>query len=176
MHQASESNADTSADDAEALSQYLTFQLGEGIFALEIRGVREIIQICPMTAVPLMPSFVRGVINLRGAVVPVIDLRARFGQPPAVLSKKSCIVIFNCSVGMESLDLGLLVDAVNEVLDIPADMIEPAPQFGTSVRRDFIRGMGKLDQRFAIILEPSKAFDVGDLESLCTATQAQPVN
>lgn len=174
MHQSAVSTADALADDVEALSQYLTFALGEGTFALEICKVREIIQICPMTSVPLMPSFVRGVINLRGAVVPVLDLRARFGEPPATIGKKSCIIIFDCAVGAESMDLGLLVDAVNEVLDIPADTIEPPPHFGTSVRREFIRGMGKLDQRFAIILEPSKAFDVGEIESLCTAAQAHP--
>lgn len=174
MQDTAVSTADALAEDAEALSQYLTFALGEGTFALEICKVREIIQVCRMTSVPLMPSFVRGVINLRGAVVPVLDLRARFGEQPATIGKKSCIVIFDCSVGTESVDLGLLVDAVNEVVDLPPDSIEPPPHFGTSVRREFILGMGKLDQRFAIILDPRKAFDVSELESLCTTAQSHP--
>jgi purine-binding chemotaxis protein CheW len=172
MHHSDLAGSDPLDDDAETLSQYLTFALGEGTFALEIRKISEIIQVCPMTAVPLMPKFVRGVINLRGAVVPVLDLRARFGEPPATIGPKSCIVIFDCSFGTEASHLGLLVDAVNEVVNIPDEMVEPPPQFGASIRRDFIRGVGKLDRRFAIILEPAKAFDIGEIEGLCTAAQA----
>ncbi len=91
-----------------------------------------------------MPGFVRGVINLRGAVVPVIDLQARFGRAPAQIGQKTCIVIFDSQREGERVELGLLVDAVSEVIDIAAEAIEPPPNFGTSVRRDFIRGMGKL--------------------------------
>lgn len=160
----------------DAAAQYLTFLLGEEVFALDIRSVREIIQYCPMTSVPLMPDFVRGVINLRGAVVPVIDLQARFGRPTAAVSKKTCIVIFDCVRDNERMDLGLLVDAVSEVLDIPAEAVEPPPNFGSSVRRDFIRGMGKLDNRFVIILEPDKAFDVDEMAGLCNSAQAARAN
>ncbi len=163
------------AGTAEPRGQYLTFMLGEEIFALDIGSVREIIQCGPMTAVPLMPKFVRGVINLRGAVVPVIDLHARFGRRAAVLGKKSCIVIFEArrEGERERVELGLLVDAVSEVIEMAADAIEPAPTFGASVRRDFIRGMGKIEMRrtkgsrFVIILEADKAFDVGDMAALC---------
>lgn len=166
---------------AELSAQYLTFTLGEEVFAMDIRTVREIIQYGPMTTVPLMPDFVRGVINLRGAVVPVIDLQARFGRQRAVVGKKSCIVIFDAvpnhersearSEGRsgERVELGLLVDAVSEVIEIGADAIEPPPNFGTSVRRDFIRGIGKVAKRFVIILEPDKAFDVEDMAALCGA-------
>ena len=157
-------------------SQYLTFMLGEDVYALDIRSVREIIQYCPMTSVPLMPDFVRGVINLRGAVVPVIDLRARFGRAPAGVTKKTCIVIFDCVRENERMDLGLLVDAVSEVLEIPPESVEPPPNFGSSVRRDFIRGMGKLGARFVIILEPDKAFDVDEMAGLCTSAQAARAN
>lgn len=160
----------------EQQAQYLTFMLGSEIFALDIRSVREIIQYCPMNSVPLMPQFVRGVINLRGAVVPVIDLQARFGRPAATVGKKTCIVIFDCQREGERVELGLLVDSVSEVLDIAPEAIEPPPNFGTSVRRDFIRGMGKLDRRFVIILEPDKAFDVEEMADLCTSAQAARPN
>jgi purine-binding chemotaxis protein CheW len=149
--------------------QFLTFSLSEEVFAMDIRDVREIIQYRAATTVPLMPGFVRGVINLRGAVVPVIDLQARFGRSAAQIGKKTCIVIFDGMRGEERVELGLLVDAVSEVIEISADAIEPAPNFGTSVRRDFISGMGKVDGRFVIILEPDKAFDVNEMAQLCEA-------
>jgi len=154
---------------APGLAQYLTFQLGSEVFALDIRSVREIIQCCPMTAVPLMPDFVRGVINLRGAVVPVIDLHARFGRPAATVGKKTCIVIFDSLRDGERVELGLLVDAVSEVLDIADDAVEPPPNFGSAVRRDFISGMGKVGPRFVIILDPAKAFDVAEMAALCAS-------
>lgn len=162
------------AADAAA-AQFLTFSLGDEVFAMDIRTVREIIQVGPMTTVPLMPDFVRGVINLRGAVVPVIDLQARFGRPAAQVGKKTCIVIFDSLRDGERVELGLLVDAVSEVIEIAAEQIEPPPHFGATVRRDFIRGMGKVASRFVIILEPDKAFDVGEMAQLCESAQAELV-
>jgi purine-binding chemotaxis protein CheW len=156
---------------AEPPAQYLTFALGDEVFAMDIRTVREIIQYGPMTTVPLMPVFVRGVINLRGAVVPVIDLQARFGRSPAHVDKKTCIVIFDATRDGERVELGLLVDAVSEVIEIAADQIEPPPNFGSAVRRDFIKGMGKVASRFVIILEPDKAFDVEEMAELCESAQ-----
>ena len=138
---------------------------------MDIVTVREIIQYGPMTTVPLMPVFVRGVINLRGAVVPVIDLQARFGRAAADVGKKTCIVIFDAVRSGERVELGLLVDAVSEVIDIAPTEIEPPPNFGTTVRRDFIRGMGKVANRFVIILEPDKALDVNDMAQLCESAQ-----
>jgi purine-binding chemotaxis protein CheW len=159
------------AAHAPEAAQYLTFLLGDDVFAMDIRTVREIIQVSTLTSVPLMPGFVRGVINLRGSVVPVIDLHARFGRPAARLSKKSCIVIFDAQRNNERVELGLLVDAVSAVVDIPAAQIEPPPSFGTPVRRDFILGVGKLDQRFVLLLDPDKALDVEDMARLCEASQ-----
>ena len=159
------------AATAEPAAQFLTFTLGEEVFAMDIRTVREIIQYGPMTTVPLMPGFVRGVINLRGAVVPVIDLQARLGRPAAQVGKKTCIVIFDSLRQDDRVELGLLVDAVSEVIDIAPAEIEPPPSFGTAVRRDFIRGMGKVNNRFVIILEPDKAFDVNEMAELCAASQ-----
>ncbi len=174
--QARSGSATPSADapgGAREGGHFLTFLLGDGLYAVDIRSVREIIQVGPMTTVPLMPAFVRGVINLRGAVVPVIDLHARFGRAPARLGKKSCIVIFDAqSAAGERVELGLLVDAVSEVIDIAAQDIEPPPNFGASVRREFILGMGKLGARFVIILDPAKAFDVEEMAVLCEARQS----
>lgn len=163
---------DVDPADSDASSQYLTFSLGEEVFAMDIRTVREIIQYGPMTTVPLMPGFVRGVINLRGAVVPVIDLQARFGRAAAKVGKKTCIVIFDSMRSGERVELGLLVDAVSEVIEIASEQIEPPPNFGAAVRRDFIRGMGKVASRFVIILEPDRAFDVNEMADLCESAQS----
>ena len=122
-----------------------------------------------------MPNFVRGVINLCGTVVPVIDLQARFGRPSAQVGKKSCIVIFEAMQDnqgtRERVELGLLVDSVSAVVQIAAQDIEQAPNFGATVRRDFIRGMGKLGTRFVIILEPDRTFDLEEMAQLCQGSQ-----
>ena len=155
----------------EVPAQYLTFMLADGVFAMDIATVREIIQHCQMTSVPLMPDFVRGVMNLRGAVVPVIDLQARLGQSSAVVGKKTCVVIFDVQRDGERVELGLMVDAVSEVIEIPPSEIEPAPQFGSPVKRDFIRGMGKVDGKFVIILDPERALSVDEMTSVVEQSQ-----
>ena len=152
-------------------AQYLTFLLDNGTFAIDINAVREIIQYCPMTEVPLMPDFIRGVINLRGAAVPVIDLQARFGKQPAKVGKKTCIVIFDSHPNADKVELGLMVDAVSAVIDISADQIEPPPQFGGTVRREFIQGMGKVGENFVIILEPHKALNLQEMADLRDQSQ-----
>ena len=149
-----------------ATQQYLSFTLGDEVFAMDIRTVREIIQHATLTVVPLMPPFVRGVINLRGSVVPVIDLQSRFGRGRAVVGKKTCTIVFDASSEGEKLELGLLVDAVSEVITIPADQIEPPPQFGTTIRREFIQGLGKVHGNFIVILEPSRALDVDEMAAM----------
>ncbi|MFT3953226.1 MAG: chemotaxis protein CheW [Piscinibacter sp.] len=159
-------DASVAANAAET-AQFLTFSLGAEVFALDIRGVREIIQHGPTTAVPLMPAFVRGVINLRGAVVPVIDLNARFGRGPSQIGKKTCIVIFDMPRDGERTEIGLLVDAVSEVVEIAAGAIQPPPSFGGAVRHDFIHGIGRLADRFIVLIEPGKAFDMDELAQLC---------
>lgn len=152
-------------------SQYLTFMLGESVFAVGIEAVREIIQYGQMATVPLTPSFVRGVINLRGAVVPVIDLQARFGRGAAPVGEKTCIVIFDARCEGEHIDLGLMVDAVSEVIEIAPGQIEPPPQFGSVVQRQYIRGMAKVQGRFVVILEPDSALDIDDMALLCGQEQ-----
>jgi purine-binding chemotaxis protein CheW len=143
--------------------QYLTFSLGDEVFGMAIQPVREIIQYGAITAVPLMPEFVRGVINLRGTVVPVIDLRARFGRTRAVVGKKTCVVIFDASREGEKLELGLMVDSVSEVVDMYDDEIELPPQFGTTINRDFILGIGKMASEFVAIVAPERAFSIEDM-------------
>ena len=156
---------DAKADNGPAL-QYLTFTLGDEVFAMDIRCVREIIQHGSMTMVPLMPDFVRGVINLRGSVVPVIDLQSRFGRARAQIGKKTCIIIFDSVSADEKVELGLLVDAVSEVIDIAQTHVEPAPQFGSTIRREFIHGIGKVGGEFIVILAPERALDITEMAEL----------
>lgn len=150
----------------DAADQYLTFSLGDEVFAMDIRTVREIIQPAAMTMVPLMPPFVRGVINLRGAVVPVIDLQSRFGRARINVGKKTCIIIFDAKTESEKVELGLMVDVVSEVIDIHASQIEPPPQFGTTIAREFIHGIGKVDGEFIVLLAPERALNIDEMASL----------
>ena len=150
--------------------QYLTFVLGGETYAIGILGIKEIIEFGHLTEVPRMPASIRGVINLRGAVVPVIDLGARFGKPPTEVGRRTCIIIMEISdVERVSQVVGVMVDAVNEVLDIPADEIEPAPSFGTRIRTDFIRGMGKIEGRFVVILNADKVLSVDEMAEIAGA-------
>lgn len=156
---------------AEENQQYLTFMLGGEMFAIGILGIKEIIEYGNVTAVPMMPDWVRGVINLRGSVVPVMDLAARFGRPPATVSRRSCIVIVEVRTRESSQIVGAMVDAVNEVLEIPASEIEPPPVFGARLRTDFMRGMGKVNSRFVILLDPDRVLTVEELVQLQHGTE-----
>ena len=138
---------------AGAPAQYLSFMLGGEAYAIAILAIREIIEYSGLTDVPMMPECVRGVINLRGAVVPVIDLQARFGRTMTAPTRRTCIVIVETAQHGERQVSGVVVDAVNAVLDIaPAD-IERAPAFGARIRSDFIVGMAKADGKFIIVLD-----------------------
>jgi purine-binding chemotaxis protein CheW len=162
---ASSSKTALQASAGEA-QQYLTFNLAGEMYAVGILNVKEIIEYGSLTEIPMMPAFVRGVINLRGAVVPVIDLAARFGGASAAIQRRTCIVIVEISQEDGKQDIGIMVDAVSEVLEIPASEIEPAPVFGARIRSDFIAGMGKVDGKFVIILEIQRVLSVDDLASL----------
>jgi purine-binding chemotaxis protein CheW len=145
--------------------QYLSFQLGGEVYAIAILRVREIIEYGRVTPVPMMPAWMRGVINLRGAVVPVVDLCARFGGAPAVAGRRACIVIVEAG-GEEGVDvLGVVVDAVHEVVDIDAAAIEPPPAFGAGMRADFIAGMARMEGRFVILLDVDRVLSVGELSA-----------
>ena len=153
----------TASSSEVAAAQYLTFSLGDEVFAMDIRSVREIIQHATMTVVPMTPDFIRGVINLRGSVVPVIDLQPRFGRAQASVGKKTCVVIFDATQAGEKTELGLMVDSVSEVIEIDPKDIEPPPQFGASIQKEFIRGMGKVKGNFIVILEPERALNIDDM-------------
>lgn len=153
-------------DDLETARQYLTFVLGAEMFAVGILNVKEIIEYGNVTDIPMMPAFIRGVINLRGAVVPVIDLAARFGGKVSPVGKKTCIVILELRNGDLAHDIGVVVDAVSEVLEIAADEIEPPPSFGARIRADFIAGMGKVAGRFVVLLDIGRVLSVDEIALL----------
>jgi purine-binding chemotaxis protein CheW len=147
-------------------SQYLTFMLSGEVFAIGILSIKEIIEYGNLTEIPRMPDFIRGVINLRGSVVPVIDLGARFGKHATEVSRRTCVVIIEIEYEGEQHVVGVMVDAVNEVLDIPASEIEPAPSFGAKIRSDFIHGMGKVDGKFVIILNVDMVLSMDEISTL----------
>jgi len=156
-------------------SQYLTFALGGEMFAVGILNVKEIIEYGNLTEIPMMPAFIRGVINLRGSVVPVIDLAARFGGRPSELGKRSCIVIVETHDEDSLHDIGIMVDAVSEVIEIPGGEIEPPPSFGARIRADFIFGMGKVAGKFVIILNIDQVLSVAEIAQLTVAENAPEI-
>jgi purine-binding chemotaxis protein CheW len=153
---------------ADAPQQYLTFLLGGEMFAVGILNVKEIIEYGNLTEIPMMPAFIRGVINLRGSVVPVIDLSARFGHAPSEAGKRTCIVIVEVTENDFRHDIGIMVDAVSEVLEIPASEIEPPPSFGARIRADFIHGMGKVAGKFVILLNIGRVLSVDEIALLAS--------
>ncbi len=154
------------AAEAQGHQQYLTFLLGEDLFAIGILKIKEIIEYGSLTTVPMMPDYIRGVINLRGAVVPVIDLSARFGRERSSVHRRSCIVIIEIQGDGEHQDIGVMVDAVNEVLEILSRDVEPPPSFGAKIRADFIKAMGKVDGDFVIILDADRVLSVDEMAML----------
>ncbi|MEI8158827.1 MAG: chemotaxis protein CheW [Burkholderiales bacterium] len=156
--------------------QYLTFMLGGEMFSINILSIKEIIWYADLTEVPMMPACIRGVINLRGAVVPVMDLSNRFGKPSTPVIKSSCIVIvelFATNEG-ERLNMGVVVDSVQEVLEIPTSEIEPAPSFGAKIRPDFIEGIAKVAGKFVILLNVNRVLsmeEIGQMGQIAATTE-----
>jgi purine-binding chemotaxis protein CheW len=148
--------------------KYLTFALAEEEYGLEILKVREIISMSEITSVPKTPQYVKGVINLRGKVIPVVDLRLKFAMEEAPYTDETCIIV----VDVNGVEMGIIVDHVSEVLDIAGGDIEDAPEFGASVDIDFILGMGKAEGRVTILLDISKVISTGDVAVLENATEA----
>jgi len=146
--------------------QYLTFRLGEEVFALGVSNVREILEFTTVTRVPKTPEFMRGVINLRGSVVPVLDMRLKFGLTRAEKTVDTCIIVVEVSFEGENTIIGALVDSVQEVFDLEPDQIEPAPKIGTQLRTEFIKGMGKRDDHFIILLDIDKVFSSEELATV----------
>ena len=147
-------------------TQYLTFKLEDEVFALDIGKVREVLDFTTATKVPQTPDFMRGVINLRGSVVPVVDMRMKFGMTATDRTVNTCVIIVEIAVDGESTVLGAMADSVQEVIDLEQDNIEPSPRIGTKLNTDFIRGMGKHNDQFIIILDIDKVFSFVELAAV----------
>ncbi len=155
--------------------KYLTFALGSEEYGLEILKVREIIGYMAITAVPQTPHHVKGVINLRGQVIPVIDLRAKFGMETAEITEESCIIVVEISGDGRRFSTGIVVDHVSEVIDIAGGNIEEAPQFGSNVDTTFILGMGKIQDSVKILLDIDKVLDGDDLSGFAGSVKRDTV-
>jgi len=149
-------------------TQYLTFRLAEEVYALDIGKVREVLDFTTVTKVPRTPEFMRGVINLRGSVVPVVDLRLKFGMAVTERTVNTCVIITEVTVDNDTTVLGCLADSVQEVLDLTPEEISAAPKIGTKLRTEFIKGMGKRDERFIIILDIDRVFSAEELSLVDT--------
>lgn len=144
-------------------AQYLTFALGEEVFAIEVTQVREVLDYCQITRVPKAPDFMRGVINVRGSVVPVIDLRLKFGLQRSEPTVNTRIIVIEIMLEGDKTVLGAIADAVHEVMEIQPDQIEGTPSIGTRWKSDFIKGIGKHGNQFIIILDIDKIFTTDEL-------------
>ena len=145
-------------DSLVDIRQFLTFKLSEEVFGVDVAKVREILDFIQITKVPQTPDFMSGVINLRGSVVPVVDMRLKFGMEKTETTVNTCIIVVEVNLDVENVVLGALVDSVQEVFELDPSQIEPAPKIGTKLKTDFINGMGKRDDKFIIILNIDKVF------------------
>ncbi|MBF0377643.1 MAG: chemotaxis protein CheW [Desulfamplus sp.] len=152
-----------SVDGITETNQYLTFKLDDEIYALGINHVREVLDFTKITRVPRMPDFMCGVLNLRGGVVPVVDLRIKFAMPVKEKTVDTCIIIIEITIGEEETLLGIMADSVQEVMSLEPDQIKPPPKIGTRLKTEFIKGMGKKNDEFIIILECDKVFSSEEL-------------
>ncbi|MDT8442677.1 MAG: chemotaxis protein CheW [Desulfuromonadales bacterium] len=151
--------------------QYVTFSLGKELFGVEVTRTREILSMTSVTKVPQTPDYLLGVINLRGQVVPVVDMRLKLGLPAGEETEDTCIIVVEVQVDGETIVVGALSDAVREVLEIRQDQIEPAPRLGTRLKTEFITGMGKVDEQFMILLNIDRVFSSDDLTIVQDAGQ-----
>ncbi|MBF0341034.1 MAG: chemotaxis protein CheW [Magnetococcales bacterium] len=155
------------SDTIIAPTQFLTFHLGEEVFAIDISRIKEVLEFTEVTRIPRTPDFMCGVINLRGSVVPVVDLRLKFGMSASQKTINTCIIILDIQQEEEGATvIGAMADSVKEVMELDPSQIEPAPKLGSGVRIDFIRGMGKQGNQFVILLDTDRIFSQGELVSL----------
>ena len=152
-----------SVDEGGGSRQYLTFKLSDETFATEVANVREVLDFTTITKIPRTPDFMSGVINLRGSVVPVVDLRLCFEMTKTVKTTNTCVVVVEVMLDQESFVIGALADSVEEVLDLEPDQIQPPPRIGTKINTDFIKGMGKRGSEFIMILDMDRVFSVDEL-------------
>jgi len=150
--------------------QYLTFKLGDEVFAVDVANVREIFDFITVTSMPRAPDYMRGVINLRGSVVPVIDMRLKFGMTKTEKTVHTCIVVVDVALDNDTVVLGAIADSVQEVIELEPDQIESTPKIGTTLNNDFIKGMGKRDSRFIMILDIDKVFSADEQQAVINAS------
>lgn len=155
--------------------QYLTFNLDKELYTVDVSRAQEVLEFKSITRVPQTPEFMRGVINLRGSVVPVVDLRLKFGMLATENTVDTCIIVVELDLEGENTVLGVLADSVQEVIDLNPDEIEPPPRIGSSIKTDFIVGMGKRDSKFVIILNFDRVFSIEELESVKAGKEKVPV-
>lgn len=154
-------------------NQYLTFTLVEEQYAVEVYDVKEVLEYTSVTRVPRTQDFMRGVINLRGSVVPVIDLRLKFGMGETEKTIETSIIVMEVEIGGEKVTVGTLADSVQEVINLDDSQIEPAPQIGTRINTEFIRGIGKQEERFIIILDIDRIFSEEELTAVAEEVGAK---
>ncbi|MGA2134071.1 MAG: chemotaxis protein CheW [Bryobacteraceae bacterium] len=164
-----------SVTDITETRQYLTFRLGEEVFATDVAKVREVLDFTTITKVPRTPDFMRGVINLRGNVVPVVDLRLCFEMSKTEKTVNTCIVVVEMLVEGESNIIGALADSVEEVIDLEPEHIQPPPRIGTQIRTDFIRGVGKREGGLIMILDIDRVFSVEELAAVRSGETVSPL-
>jgi purine-binding chemotaxis protein CheW len=156
--------------------QYLTFSIGDEEFALDVSHVREILEFTTVTQVPKTPDYMRGVINLRGSVVPVLDMRLKFGLSEIKKTVNTCVVVIEVDLDEVNTVMGALVDSVQEVIELEPDQIEPPPRIGMKLKTEFIKGMGKKDDHFIIILDIDKLFSLDELVAAGDSGSCEPVS
>ena len=164
-----------SVTDITDTRQYLTFKLAEEVFAIEVSKVREVLDFTTITKIPRTPDFMSGVINLRGNVVPVVDLRLCFEMSKTQKTVNTCIVVVEMLIEGESTIIGALADSVEEVIDLEPEHIQPAPKMGTQIRTEFIKGMGTRDAQFIMILDIDRVFSAEELTAVRTAEGSKPL-
>lgn len=158
--------------DSGESRQHVTFSLGEELFGIEVTRAREILDLVPVTRVPQTPDYLLGVINLRGQVVPVVDLRAKLGLPKSESTRDSCIIVMEVQLDGKPIVVGGLADSVREVLDLLTDQVEPPPRLGVKLKTEFIAGMGKLNEQFLILLDIDRVFSSEELAVVQTSGEA----
>ncbi|EKD81617.1 MAG: hypothetical protein ACD_39C01725G0002 [uncultured bacterium] len=158
--------------NSDAPVQYLAFKLGDEVYAVDVAKVREILDFPPITKVPRTPEFMRGVINLRGSVVPVVDMRLKFGMPMTERSVNTCIVVVEALLENELTTIGALADSVQEVIELSPSNIEPPPRIGSRLKVEFLKGMGKIGENFLMILDIDKVFSSSEITMVKDATNA----
>lgn len=161
------------ASNVAGSQQYVTFSLGEELFGVEVTRAREILSVTPVTKVPQTPEYLLGVINLRGQVVPVVDMRLKLGLPVTEVTEDTCVIVVEVQIDGESIIVGALADAVREVLEIRSDQIEPPPRLGTRLKTEFITGMGKVNEQFLILLNIDRVFSSEELAIVQDAGQIE---